>query len=182
MTAEMNGSVLMSLLAINMKTCKRCLTDKEITLFNKDRSRKDGYHCYCKQCAKETKQVSYSKNKYHYVAKAKEWSTANPQKVIEIRKKARQTHKAKRRSDWTHYNTRKLNACPLWLTDEQRQKIEDLYKFAKFMEELSCNSITYHIDHIVPLRGKDVCGLHVPWNLQILNAKDNLSKGNRYNG
>lgn len=168
--------------AIDMKQCKRCLTNKETALFNKDSSRKDGYHCYCKLCAKETKQVSYSKNKQHYVNKAKEWQLANPEKVVEIRTKARQTHKAKRRADWTHYSTRKINACPEWLTDKQRQKIEDLYKFAKFLEELSCNSIQYHVDHIVPLRGKDVCGLHVPWNLQILNARDNLIKGNRYNG
>lgn len=177
---EMNGRLSMSSLVIDMKQCIRCLADKEITSFNKDKNRKDGYHCYCKQCTKELRQAMYQKNKTQYIAKAKEWTSANPEKVKQIQKKARQTHKAKRRADWKFYNTRKMNACPLWLSQTQRQKIEDLYKFAKFMEELSCNSITYHVDHIVPLRGKDVCGLHVPWNLQILNAKENLSKGNRY--
>jgi hypothetical protein len=67
------------------------------------------------------------------------------------------------------------NATPSWVNKE---KIVEYYDKACEMQRIE--GIKYHVDHIVPLRGKKVCGLHVPWNLQIIKAKDNLVKGNKF--
>lgn len=163
-----------------MKQCKRCSETKEYTSFNRDASRKDGYHSYCRECSAIDKKKAYEAKKQHYIAKANDWRSNNPEKTKSYSKKARQVHKATRRADWMQYTANKLQACPKWLTNEQRQSIKDKYVVAKYLEEVTGNLIKYHVDHIVPLRGVGVCGLHVPWNLQILNAKDNMSKNNKY--
>jgi len=64
-----------------------------------------------------------------------------------------------------------MMAVPVWLNEAQRQEIKDWYALA------AATGLT--VDHIIPLQGENVCGLHVPWNLQLLTAKENASKGNK---
>ena len=66
----------------------------------------------------------------------------------------------------------------LKLTEDQIQQMRDMYWLAKDLNAVSGE--IYEVDHIIPLRGKDICGLHVPWNLQILPRDLNRSKNNRY--
>jgi 5-methylcytosine-specific restriction endonuclease McrA len=64
------------------------------------------------------------------------------------------------------------------LTEEHFKEIELFYQMAKELETIF--PWKQHVDHIVPLNGKQVSGFHAPWNLQILSAKANMQKGNRY--
>lgn len=92
-------------------------------------------------------------------------------------RKWKKENRDKHNADWAEYHARKLMAMPEWLTEEEKQFMIGLYKHAKYIEKMF--GIKCHVDHIIPLRGKTVCGLHVPWNLQILTAEENMKKGNR---
>lgn len=71
----------------------------------------------------------------------------------------------------------KLQRTPKWLTPQHFKEIEWFYTEAQRLTNEA--GILHHVDHIVPLQGKKVSGLHVPWNLQILTATENSSKGNK---
>lgn len=68
----------------------------------------------------------------------------------------------------------KKRACPWWV---DRAALRRIYQQAKSLT--ATTGICYHVDHIVPLNNPLVCGLHVPWNLQVLPAEDNLRKANK---
>jgi len=70
-----------------------------------------------------------------------------------------------------------LDRAPLWLADEQWGRIERIYYTARKMT--AAYGVKYSVDHIQPLKGKDRCGLHVPWNLHIVLASFNNSKWNK---
>lgn len=73
-----------------------------------------------------------------------------------------------------------LQAMPSWLTKGHEVEIEGFYQFSKFMTKMT--GIPYHVDHIYPLQGKTCKGLHVPWNLQVIPATENIRKSNKLPG
>lgn len=75
------------------------------------------------------------------------------------------------------YKVSKKNRTPPWLTKDHLKQIEEFYTRAKIAEDFT--GVKYDVDHIEPIQGKDICGLHVPWNLQLLPKKENMKKGNR---
>lgn len=132
-----------------------CNTEKSITEFHKKKDSKDGFRNRCKECRRFLAKEDYKKNKEYHRQYKKNYRKDNQWKLNAI--------EAKRRC-------RKRSATPKWLTEQHWRQIQNIY----FMASITLD----HVDHVIPLQGKNVCGLHVPWNLQILSPKDNLRKSN----
>jgi len=77
------------------------------------------------------------------------------------------------------YRASKIKAMPKWLTTEQLREIEEFYTLAKELQWLSDPNDPLEVDHIMPLQGVNSCGLHVPWNLQIIPSSLNKRKSNK---
>ena len=69
---------------------------------------------------------------------------------------------------------RKKSALPSWAN---LKEIKQIYKEAANLRDSGKN---VHVDHIIPLNGKNVCGLHIEYNLQIIDSNDNLKKSNNW--
>lgn len=72
----------------------------------------------------------------------------------------------------------KIKRTPSWLTDNDLWLIDEVYHLAALKTKLT--GAKWHVDHIVPLQGKIVSGLHVPENLQVILARDNIAKHNTF--
>jgi 5-methylcytosine-specific restriction endonuclease McrA len=68
-------------------------------------------------------------------------------------------------------------ATPKWLTAEHKMEIRMKYRLA--IELTRRTGMRHAVDHIVPLQGETVCGLHVPWNLEVVTQEENLKKSNK---
>lgn len=144
-----------------MKTCSKCKCEISLKLFSKDKSKKDKLDSWCKNCRNTYKKENVAK----FRDSKNTWKKNNKHKVL---------------ANVVERRIKTKNRMPLWLSKEQIAEIHLFYKMAKELETIF--PWKQHVDHIVPLLGKTVSGLHVPWNLQILSAKYNMEKGNRYNG
>lgn len=175
-----------------MKFCKKCNTNKDKKLFGILKSSKDGLYPKCKSCVKEDtfkqkeSRVLYNKEyKLRDPEKAKrlrrEWKlkdyNLNSKKYKDYSREWRKKNPLKAKERDVKNNNRKTKAMPLWITEEQILEINMIYLLAK--SKTLAENIEYNVDHTIPLKGKTVCGLHVPWNLRVVTAKENKIKSNK---
>jgi hypothetical protein len=168
-------------LSFKGKICNKCGLFKN--KYHRDNSKKDGFCTICSDCKTDTSRKWFRNN----IEKSKQasslWYNKNKNREDIIAQRA--TNSLRWRVNNPHLNSekearrraKKLLATPPWLTDGHIAHIKRIYKLCAIVTEATL--IQYHVDHILPLQGKEICGLHVPWNLRVIPAKDNISKGNR---
>ena len=188
-----------------MKTCTKCGETKSYSGFYGDKRAKDGLASSCKKCHNTRIRTRQKANPEKHAARVAAWQKANPDRVkssVAAWQKAnpdkvrgamtrwRTTNPEKARAAtavWRKANPEngsnreaarracKLQATPTWADDKAMAL---WYKGASIMTQLMGQP--YHVDHVVPLKSKAVCGLHAHTNMQILPKTENCSKGNRY--
>jgi len=172
-----------------MKKCTGCGERKEVTEYHKKGS---GLKAQCKACVKTADRKYYLNNRDTIIEKNKRQSYEKGDSILERSKRHYYKNRDKilrRKREYYRENksaflqrnakrrANKIQATPSWLTDEHKFMLNEIYELRHLRSKTT--KVEHHVDHIVPLCGKDVCGLHVPWNLQVIPARDNLTKGNR---
>jgi hypothetical protein len=105
-----------------------------------------------------------------------------PEEELDVRRLrsrlSNRKHPARVKAAKIKYMNKLAKATPSWLTPNDLKAMNIVYEKARAMTRES--GIRHEVDHVIPINGKTVSGLHVPWNLQVLTQSANVSKSNRY--
>ncbi len=119
----------------------------------------------------------YHNNRERQLALSKKRRDENPEKEHKRCKKYRQENKGTINTKTARRRAAQLQRTPSWLTEEHLKQIKDVYNEAARLTKET--GVAHEVDHVFPLQGDDISGLHVPWNLQILQKPVHVFKGNR---
>jgi hypothetical protein len=139
-----------------------------------------GHWITCKECRISNQQQRYYENPKKYVEKTISWQRVNKEKYNSKSRKWCKEHKEVYLAKWHKRMSALRSATPQWLSEEQKREMRRFHADAKELQWLSDPRDPLTVDHIIPLQSEDVCGLHVPWNLQILPRSQNSIKGNKW--
>ena len=108
------------------------------------------------------------------------WVTRNRLRSLELKAAWARRNKAHISAKRALQRARLLQRTPKWLTADDKSRMRRVYEEAA--RRTRATGVPHHVDHIYPLNGLTVSGLHVPDNLRVVPAAVNLAKGNRYVG
>jgi len=146
---------------------------------------------------KESQKKYYESNKKKAIAASMRWNQNNKDKINAAAKRWYENNKEKlkeknrlKTKEWARNNPDKVlyqsslkranknHRTPKWLCEKDFNEMKKIYSAAKRRSDIEGRK--YHVDHIIPLKGKNVSGLHIPSNLQIILATENMSKSNKF--
>ena len=157
------------------KTKGSCIECLKIEWQTSNESRAEYFKKYNERDdTKDRKNDWYQANRDAVIARAK---TRPIEKLREYRNTWKENNIVQVRADTKARRRKHREATPPWLTRKQKTEIRQLYQIAITMTKTTGEQ--YVVDHIVPLRSPDVCGLHVPWNLRVITQEENLKKSNK---
>lgn len=201
----------MALTDVEGKMCRLCNEHKSYSSFPRRPAMSDGYRNECKPCInakyREAARSHTAKYRKNNPAKAGEYYQKNKEAIRAAQReryKSSREHELERSAKWYAENKeRRLAKCREWQKNNagkcrayiakygaaKRKRtvawansflIELQYKMAAAMTRIS--GIKYEVDHIIPLQGENVSGLHVHNNLQVITETENRSKSNKFSG
>ena len=145
------------------KFCKTCTSEKDLNFFAIRAASSDGRAASCKVCIAER-----NKTKYWVDPMTRQKSI---QRAVDAKRERYIRDPAYKR------------ACILWSSTQKRSKVPPWVKIVDFVpicRRAITKGAAYEIDHIIPLKGKLVCGLHVPNNIRVVLKSTNQKKSNRF--
>lgn len=148
--------------------CPQCQSKRKEENYEHYRKLWSKNHKENKDRSREREKLRWQNNREKESQRNREYRKANKEKIKERQARWRQDNKQLLAFYASKYRAMRLKATPPWA---------DISSIKQFY--LSCPK-GYHVDHIVPLRGKIVCGLHTLENLQYLTGPENLEKGNNF--
>lgn len=150
------------------RVCKECRAAYRLAWYHKNN---DEQKAYAKQ--------QYHKHKHKWVVTRRRWDEAHPSKRVEYVIKHRQKHPEWWRAYRAMYSASKRGhvkrATPAWAN---KFVMDEAYRLAALRTKVT--GYQWNVDHIVPLNGANVCGLHVHNNLCIIPAVENRKKYNKF--
>ena len=157
------------------KTKGACIECLKVEWIKSNETRADYFRDYNnREDVKDRKNEWYQENRETVINNA----ATRPAHVLrEYRNAWKSNNKIQVLADNKVRRRKHREATPPWLTRKQKSEIRQLYQIAITMTQTTGEQ--YVVDHIVPLRSHEVCGLHVPWNLRVITQEENLKKSNK---
>lgn len=162
---------------MEMKICTRCRQTKPQNLFPKAKTCKSGYRSYCRECKNKQTSSYYYTDKQKHREVSDNWAGNNPEKIREIKRNWKQRNPLFVKTDNAKRSAIKRSASVMWDIELTDFVFEEAHHLRGLRDTFT--GFKWHVDHVIPLRGKAVCGLHVWNNFAVIPAILNMRKNNK---